>query len=200
MQANRPNAGEIASAIVESFKTLPGRIGSGQRDRVWTRQLKDDIGTLGERHGWTICTGGFKDRFEAGWLYDLIWYDEADGHLSEVYLVLESEWGRSRLQIKYDFEKLLLAKSTIKVMVFQTNNVEIEALFKYLEDGIRSFPLLQSRDETYLLLAFNNDHFEFDIRWYNGYGVQLASAGSDRAVDQIRGGSSTCKDSPPNSE
>lgn len=173
MQMTYPNPTEIAAAIIESFNRLPGRLGPGKGDRVWTTQLKEDIGTLGEKYDWTVCAGGFKDRFEGGWLYDLVWYKETNGHLSEVYLVLESEWGKHRTHIKYDFEKLLLAKSALKVMVFQTNNQEIEDLFKFLEEGIRAFPL-QSTDETYLLMAFNNDTFKFDIRQYNGCGECLS--------------------------
>ncbi len=177
MQTTYPSPTEIATAIIDSFNSLPDRLGRGKRDRVWTMQLKDDIGTLGEKYDWTVCAGGFKDRFEGGWLYDLVWYKETNGHLSEVYLVLESEWGKYRTQIKYDFEKLLLAKSTLKIMVFQTNNREIEDLFEFLEEGIRAFPLLQTPDETYLLMAFNNDTFKFDLRQYNGCGVRLSHEG-----------------------
>jgi hypothetical protein len=179
MQTSNMTPTLIAEAIVQSFKSLPDRIGPGKGDRVWTTQLKTDIGTLGEKHDWTVCAGGFEGRFEGGWLYDLIWYKETNGHLSEVYLVLESEWGKYRTQIKYDFEKLLLAKSTLKIMVFQTNNREIEDLFKFLEEGIRAFPLLQCADETYLLMAFNNDTFKFDIRQFNGCGVRLSVWSSD---------------------
>jgi hypothetical protein len=172
MQPTHPSPTEIAASIVESINSLPGRLGRGIKDRVWTKQLKDDIGTLGEKHDWTVCAGGFKGRFEGGWLYDLVWYKETNGHLSQVYLVLESEWGKYQSLIKYDFEKLLLAKATLKVMIFQTDNRRIEDLFKFLEEGIRAFPLLQSAEETYLLIAFNNDSFKFDIRQYDGCGVR----------------------------
>jgi len=178
MQTSTPSPSQIAAAIAESSNSLPDRIGPGKGDRVWTTHLKDVIGTLGEKYDWTICAGGFKGRFEGGWLYDLVWYKEASGHLSDVYLVLESEWGKRRAHIKYDFEKLLLAKAKLKVMVFQTNNREIEDLFSFLEEGIRAFPLSQCADETYLLMAFNNDTFKFDIRQYNGCGLRLSSISS----------------------
>lgn len=139
----------------------------------WTTQLKEDLGVLGEKHGWTVCTAGFKGRFESGWLYDLIWYKEEEGHLSEVYLVLESEWGWSRAHIKYDFEKLLLAKSTLKVMIFQGNNRRVNPHFEFLEQGILAFTKLQSADEIYLLIAYNDDTGEFEIRQYNGMGKQI---------------------------
>jgi hypothetical protein len=175
MQTTHPCPTEIATAIIKSFESLPVRVGHGKGDGDWTKQLKDDIGTLGEKNRWTVCAGGFKGRFEGGWLYDLVWYNEANGHLSEVYLVLESEWGEYRTDIKYDFEKLLVAKATLKVMVFQTKNGEIEDLFGFLEEGIRAFPLLQSANETYLLIAFNNDTGKFDIRQYNGCGARISA-------------------------
>ena len=174
VQPSHPNANEIADAIVKSFETLPKRMQKAKGNAAWTKQLKDDIGILGEKHGWTICTAGFKGRFENAWLYDLLWYKEEEGHLSEVYLVMESEWGWGRTHIKYDFEKLLLAKSPLKVMVFQTNNREIDALFDFLEKGIRAFTRLQCTDEIYMLICYNDDLDKFDIRQYQGTGERIA--------------------------
>jgi hypothetical protein len=177
METTHPSPAEIAKAIIKSFDSLPERLRAKNTkgDGAWTVQLKDDIGTLGEKHGWAVCAGGFKDRFDGGWLYDLVWYrNNEKGHLVEVYLVLESEWGNNT-HIKYDFEKLHLAKSALKVMVFQTRSWKIEKLFEFLVEGIRAWPK-QSTDETYLLIAYNIDTGNFDIRQFDGCGLSSKSS------------------------
>jgi len=51
----------------------------------------------------------------------MVWYrNEEPGHLREIGMVLESEWNQDLYEIRYDFEKLLVAKSPIKVMIFRT--------------------------------------------------------------------------------
>jgi hypothetical protein len=153
---------EIATAITQLFASLPTRLGHGRTDREWTTQIKEDIGSLGVAHGWAVCTSGFEGRFECEWLYDLIWYrSNPDNHLADVYLVLESEWGIKQSDIKYDFEKLLLAKATLKVMVFQAYDQDISGVFSLLERGIRTFQK-HSANETYIFAGFNIGTQTFD--------------------------------------
>ncbi len=159
-----PNPTEIASAITQLFDSLPTRLGEGKKDSGWTKQLKEDIGSLGVTHGWAVCTSGFPDRFDPEWLYDLIWYrSEPDNHLAEVYLVMESEWAVAPASIKYDFEKLLLAKSSLKVMVFEAYDRDIAGVFSLLESGIRAF---QKKDagEIYILAGYNMTSGNFVVR------------------------------------
>ena len=54
-----------------------------------------------------------------GWLYDLVWlkYDE-NKSLIDAPLVMESEWD-GKNDVKDDFQKLLLARSKYRVMIFQ---------------------------------------------------------------------------------
>lgn len=155
---------EMARLIQAVFIGLPSRVGDNKSDSDWTLRLKEEIAELGRTHEWDICTSGFKDRFDCEWLYDLIWYknDSAD-HLSELYLVLESEWDIARSAIKYDFEKLLIARATLKVMVFQAYNRDISKIFELLKAGIDAFHT-RSDDEIYILAGFNIDSFAFDVR------------------------------------
>jgi hypothetical protein len=169
-QTTHPSPAEIATVIAQSFISLPDRLGPERTPRQWTTQVKEDIGSLGVTHGWDVCTSGFTHRFEREWLYDLIWYrNSADGHLSEVYLVLESEWNGAAADIKNDFEKLLLAKAELKIMVFQCFDQNLSDLFELLERGIRAFEK-RSANETYILAAFNNSSYSFDVRQINGAG------------------------------
>jgi len=172
MNTPQPSTPEIIAAIIQKFADLPNRLGAkkGDGDGAWTRQIKEDIGSLGVAHGWTVCSSGFERRFEPEWLYDLIWYrNDGQKHLEDVYLVLESEWreDKDHYAVRYDFEKLLIAKATLKVMVFQAWDVDIAELFEFLERGIRAFKK-GSADETYLLVGFNNNRDAFDVRQIRG--------------------------------
>src|SRR6266404_1067718 len=160
----QPTATEIAAAITQIFVELPTQADLGHRDRVWTKEILRQIGDLGLAHDWEVCAGGFPGRFESGWLYDLAWYrnepkGDSNGNLAEVYLVLECEWGNLR-SIKFDFEKLLLAKARLKVMIFQAHNRNAATLLAELKKCISTF---HTRDasEIYILASFNNSTHQF---------------------------------------
>jgi hypothetical protein len=167
METTHSSPAEVTNAIETSLASLPEPL-RGKGDRAWTMKIKEVIGSLGEKYGWDVCTSGFPDRFDPEWLYDLIWFrNDSDSHLSEVYLVMESEWGKGRDEIKYDFEKLLLAKATLKVMVFQTDDKDTSGIFNFLKEGIHAFQK-HSAEETYILAAFNNNTFKFEVSQING--------------------------------
>jgi hypothetical protein len=157
------NGSETAAAITTILENLPSKLGRGRTNLTWTRQIMDEIGAFGIENEWEVCTAGFPDRFHGGWLYDLVWFrNDPTGHLADVGLVLESEWGGVP-EIKYDFEKLLLAKADLKVMVFQADDRSTATLLDYLEKAIRTFRE-KNASEIYVLAAFNNSSFKFDFR------------------------------------
>ena len=72
------------------------------------------------------------------WLYDLtcLIYD-GDGYLNHIPLVAECEWGNQD-QVYDDFQKLLLARADVRVMVFDSRQWEPdEDKFAELENYIR---------------------------------------------------------------
>lgn len=155
----------MTDKIINALKSVPCNIPQNEGDTVWTRAVKQVLGDLGRNMGFQVCAGGMGEEFESEWLYDLIWYSENDeGCLCSVPLVVESEWGRQYKEIKLDFEKLLLARSQRKVMIFQaTGDVKIE-YFKKLRRGIDSF-CAENISETYILACFDEStyQFEFDV-------------------------------------
>jgi len=76
---------------------------------------------------------------------------------------MESEWTVDPAYIKYDFEKLLLAKSTLKVMVFQAQDRDLAGIFSLIERGIHSFQK-KSSGEIYILAGWNITNEEFHVR------------------------------------
>ena len=88
------------------------------------------------------------------WLYDVtcLLYD-ANGYLKHIPLVAESEWG-GRNHVYEDFEKLLLVRADVRVMVFDGNfwgadEDKFEEFAKYIGKCDRT-----ETGDTYLLAAW----------------------------------------------
>ena len=80
-----------------------------------------------------IVAGETPDHNE--WLYDILWWHEdKPWFMIDVPLVAETEWGDSD-EFKYDFQKLLLARSKYKIMIFQCGN----HMIKWGQEQIRCF-------------------------------------------------------------
>ena len=109
---------DISKDIISAISNVPVTIPPLRGDRAWTTTIKRALMELGKKNGYDVC--GLPPECEREWLYDMVWYRNVlPGHLREIGLVLESEWHKDPFQIRYDFEKLLIAKSPKKVMVFR---------------------------------------------------------------------------------
>ena len=156
---------EIVSSIYAAGKDARPPWGS---DEQWTRLIKKHLGKLGIAKGYGVCTAGrrskgrvkFPDGFESEWLYDMVWYRSNDDGLIDVPLVLESEW---RGDIRYDFEKLLLARSRYRVMLFLAREDDIEATFDQLTKIVTKCRLSKKGDR-YILFGLAKETGEFDNR------------------------------------
>lgn len=156
---------KLEAEIVSTIKNVPASILTGRGDGEWTVTIKRALISLGVKNGYNVCAAGFPDECEREWLYDLVWYrNDPPEHLREIGLVVESEWAKNVHAVKYDFEKLLVAKSPIKVMVFQDfKDSSIEQMWSLLEKGIHTFKA-EAAGEKYLLAGFNNADYEFQIK------------------------------------
>ncbi len=133
-------------------------------DGEWTAAIKRSLIKLGRTRGYNVCASGFPDECEKRVAFDLVWYrNEPQEHLREIGLIVESEWSRDPFHIKYDFEKLLIAKSPIKVMVFQDYKDNLAKLWSLLETGISTFQTEPAR-EKYFLVAYENAKNAFAVR------------------------------------
>ena len=149
----------LINSLKEVFNNFLADVKSQQiqGDGPWTKELKERLGDLGMSAAWNcnVATGGFPKYFEAEWLFDMTWYKENEkGQLIELVMVLESEWAKSFAGIKYDFEKLLISKCPLKVMICQWTKADIQNLFDKIESSINAFG--SSTDETYLLVVLDS--------------------------------------------
>jgi hypothetical protein len=160
------NTQQIEDQIVSALKSIPSQFPNGGCNREWTKAILLAIGTLGQKLGYAVC--GLREHFQSAWLFDLCWYSSApDGKLLDMPLVLESEWDVKYAGLKYDFEKLLIAKSKFKVLVFQASGQTVTDYYKEFEQGIRTYQG-GSVGEVYLLACYDDDKGEFEIKRIEG--------------------------------
>lgn len=98
-------------------------------------------------------TGGNKEGYESGWLYDLVWYTEDDkGNLKTIELALELEQLYGISNIKYDFEKLLIANSKLRVMICLAGKVKIDLIKEYFRNAVMTYESLPKGTRFFVLI------------------------------------------------
>ena len=182
-----PNA--LVREIVAVFRELEQELlqqdeGQWPEGRVqWTKKVLTILCKLGKRLGYTAWATGVPDEYRDGneWLYDVMWCNsdisDAYDRLISVPMVAECEWDNLE-EIEYDFAKLLLARATVRVMVYSAWNARnsdepAEVINKKLREHVRTFN--GASGDTYLLIAYVGDvsetkWFEFAEIIYQGPG------------------------------
>lgn len=161
---------EIIIGLKEFESNYSGKI---KGNTAWTLGLKKTFAEIGTKHQYKVCCSGFPGEYDNEWMYDLIWYKDASTKddlykpgLSEIPLVMESEWDLDFNAIKYDFEKLLLSNSKAKIMICQCHKNNLEKLKSYFSEAINKF-LRRHEDELFLVSILDCDdeiffgHFTF---------------------------------------
>jgi len=145
----------------------------------WTPDIKASIAQVGFDQGYSVWASGIAERDEGAarlvnqeWLFDMSWLAyEGRGperKFSSLVLALESELSTKAEPKKWaevvdDFEKLIIARAQLKVLVFQRDD---------LKDTLRRFEVLRTKvkefahpdtDTEYLLAAivWSEKRFEF---------------------------------------
>jgi hypothetical protein len=122
-------------------------------DSNWTKTILRALGKLGKESGYLICATGLATEFDCGaWLYDMVWYTNGKTGLEDIDLVLECEWSRSFSGIRFDFEKLLVARARHRVMIFSCAETKIGDNFEQLIEIVNRSKLSRQSDR-YLLLG-----------------------------------------------
>jgi hypothetical protein len=125
-------------------------------DRIWTNRLKGKIAELGESLGYKVAVGGFKEKFELEWLYDIVWYvEDSEGRLVSIPLIVESEWDKNYAGIKYDFEKLLVGNAERRLMICQSRKEQIDSLIDKFKIAINTFQ--ENYGDRFMFAILNQD-------------------------------------------
>lgn len=137
--------------IVAEFRKV-GREALQLEQKQWTEKVLTTLCKLGEKLDYKTRATGVPDG-GSEFLYDAIWINTDSGNrICSVPMVAECEWGNLE-QVSYDFQKLLLARSKVRVMVYWTGaNREIqEGLFDRLLEQVKTFN--GTMGDTYLLIG-----------------------------------------------
>ena len=165
----------IESEIVHVLDDF-GNDSRGKSNEDWTKGIKEILVMKAKDFGYLVSANHCNGSDYPEWLFDLVWYEysgdvnneERKYNLLDIPLVLESEWG-NRKDIIYDFEKLLIARSGHRVMIFQEKEREIQKLMDNLVGRIKAFKFTQKGDR-YLFSGWclykDNKKNEFIHRLY----------------------------------
>ena len=166
------NTDKIIQALLKEFKNLERTDTSSWETDQWNHAVLTPLCSLGRQNKCYVYASSKvvdeQNKDGGEWLYDVTWceYDEND-FLTSVPVVAECEW-RNLGDIKDDFEKLLLARAAVRVMVFDGRYCKngAEALANKFCDWVGAFEGSQKGD-TYLLVAYEEVITPWNFRYFN---------------------------------
>ena len=161
-----PGKFEIMRAVKEGLDGLATKIDSAAPDSEWTKAIETELCRIGREsfRCKVYATDVPTNKKDGGeWLYDVTWleYEKSGrGELTDALLVAECEWG-SEQKIEEDFEKLLLARAGVRVMIFH-GGVKPGARSDLLAGKVKAFNGSRTED-AWLLVAWerNGDGWRF---------------------------------------
>ena len=171
-----PGKYEIMCAVREGLNGL--EVGT---DKEWTPAVKTKLCKIGQKFGYKVGARADEvdeaDRDYGEWLYDVTWLEyerERDGlkwpatALIEAPLGAECEWGRGK-NLEYiveDFEKLLLARADIRLMIFDGNHKPgSKEIAERLAGKILEFNGSRAED-AWLLAAWEGSNDDWSFRYF----------------------------------
>ena len=165
-----PGKFEIMRAVREGLNSL--EVNKGEGPEVWNKEVKTKLCEIGRgRFGYSVYARrnevdeAYRDNGE--WLYDVTWLEyekNARGELVNLVdapLVAECEWG-NKGDIEDDFEKLLLARTGVRLMIFDHNwaGVGSKEIVEQLARMVREFNGSRAED-AWLLADWEQEDWSF---------------------------------------
>lgn len=116
-----PGKRDIMDAIRTNLDGCAHTMRDRDGDGEWTKAVTATLRKLGHELGYLMRARGVNSE----WLYDVTWleysreyeHEDLENRLVNAHLIAECEWGGS-VKRKYDFEKLLLGRATISLMIY----------------------------------------------------------------------------------
>ena len=134
-------------------------------DSVWTKKIKESLVRLGNNQKLKLkcyASGVKGEGVSSGeWLYDLCWIRFEDNQIASIELIMESEWIRSFKEVRDDFQKLVQARATLRLMIWQAKSSnDMEKHRDVLVRQIQAFRASQ-QDDSYLFSCWVADDQKF---------------------------------------
>ena len=142
----------IMRAIQEGLDGL--EITTSDSNPVWTKAIATKLCEIGRGFNFQVrATAEETNRDRPEWLYDVTWLERDTGRLVAAPLVAECEWKKPK-DINYDFDKLLLARASVRLMIYDGNyKLGSREIAEELARRIREFTESRAED-TWLLAAW----------------------------------------------
>lgn len=170
----------LVRKIVAEFRKLEKELQQAppKSSGPWTKEILTTLCKLGKKLDYKPWAAGrapnrVPDEYGNGCekLYDASWWHVDDcGRLISVPMVAESEWGNLE-KIEEDFQKLLLARAKVRVMVYYAKGIQRARHNWNQKYRDRLYELVAAfngkQKDTYLLVAYlDDDKREFKFKFY----------------------------------
>ena len=137
--------------------------------KPWTKAVKTKLCEIGREFGCKVCASGVENAGDYGeWLYDVTWLDyekSGQGELVDAPLVAECEWGNFNAIVD-DFEKLLLTRTDVRLMIFTGfNQAKSEKIAERLARKVSEFKGSRAED-AWLLAAWEKSDDDWWLRYF----------------------------------
>ena len=170
-----PGKSEIMRAVQKGLDNL--EIDDPKGNTEWTKAVKTELCKIGrDRFSFEVYASGVENP-EPGhgeWLYDVTWLEyEKNGRselnarrkLIDAPLVAECEWGDLG-DIYDDFEKILLARASVRLMIFDGNqNPGSKKIAEQLAGRVREFNGSRAED-VWLLAAWEGTNAAWPFQYF----------------------------------
>ena len=170
-----PKNSEIMRAVKKGLDSL--EIPKAAPTEKWTKVIKTELCKIGrDRFKCQVYAQDVPRIKKNGgeWLYDVTWlrYEINGGELIEAPLVAECEWG-DKPHIEDDFEKLLLARAGVRVMIVDagTNRHYSREIAELLAGKIKKFKDFRAKD-AWLLAVVEQSDGGWRFRYFHGRSLQ----------------------------
>lgn len=140
----------------------------------WTAAVAAKLCRVGRQCDCWVYASSVPDRRRDGhgWLYDVTWLSyQPDGekYLLDAELVAECEWNSGLDYIDEDFQKLLLARATVRLMIFDGGDAAgANRIAKHLAQQVAAFRR-SSKNDAWLLAAWTWDDMDergWSFHWF----------------------------------
>lgn len=164
------NPDKITREILQQFKTLKQADISKRNKTQRTSKVLTALCRVAPQFGYAAwASSHFVDKqYKEGgeWLYDVTWCEYKNNLLKSVPLVAECEWGVLGA-MKDDFEKLILARAAVRVMVYDGGYSKdgAEGIANELCRWVGAFEGNRPGD-TYLLAGYEKDESTWRFRYF----------------------------------
>lgn len=173
-----PKNSEIMRAVKKGLDSLKSKVPIGAPTEKWTKVIKTELCEIGrDRFKCQVYAQDVpRDKTNGGeWLYDVTWlkYERnGDGELIEAPLVAECEWG-GKPHIQDDFEKLLLARAGVRVMIVDagTDPHYPKEIAELLAGKIKKFKDFRAKD-AWLLAVVEQSDGGWRFKYFHGRSLQ----------------------------